>query len=160
MPLSCWRIMRKCLYLKGINSWGMWTRKYLSPSPGCLSLQSYLQSLLSSPRDDIAWAVTGRRCPHSGVGQDFLPRRTCPLMKTAVIGKQKFAKLIRRCQNDRTVDKNRGPIAKNRFSGQNQNFWGKKNSLLVSNHVLATTGQCCTKKKVPFSKMINSYYPF
>ena len=30
---------------------------------------------LSSPRAESARAVTGRRCPHSGVGEDFLERR-------------------------------------------------------------------------------------
>ena len=29
----------------------------------------------------------------------------------------------------------------------------KKNSLLDPNHVLATTGQSCTKEKVPFSQI-------
>ena len=47
---------------------------------------------LSSPRAERARAVTGRRCPHSGVGEDFLPHRRVPLMKMAVTRKQKVKK--------------------------------------------------------------------
>ena len=32
----------------------------------------------------LVLTVTGRHCPHSGVGGDFLARQTNPLMKTAV----------------------------------------------------------------------------
>ena len=43
--------------------------------------------------DTIARAVTGRRCPHSGEGEDFL---TCQqdLLRTAITRKRKFEKLI------------------------------------------------------------------
>ena len=41
---------------------------------------------------ESARAVTGRRCPHSGVGEDFLARRTGPLTKTGVTRKQKVSK--------------------------------------------------------------------
>ena len=34
-------------------------------------------------------AVTGRRCPHSGVVEDFLVRRSGPLTKTGVTQGQK-----------------------------------------------------------------------
>ena len=37
-------------------------------------------------------------------------------------------------------------------------IFGPKKSLLDSNHVLATTGKCCAKKKVPFSKINTSLY--
>ena len=43
-------------------------------------------SNLSSPR---ARAVTGRRCPHSGVGEDFLGHRPGPLTKTGVTRERK-----------------------------------------------------------------------
>ena len=75
-----------------------------------------------------ARAVAGRRCPHSGVGEDFLPRRTGPLTKTDVTRKRKVEKSFRRCQNNRNAygylhlfDKNRGPIAK--YSGRNPDFY-------------------------------------
>ena len=42
----------------------------------------------------------------------------------------------------------------NGLSGRNPNFWGqKKHTLLNGNHVPATTGQSCTKEKVPFSQI-------
>ena len=37
-------------------------------------------------------AVTGRRWPHSGVGQDFLLHRRAPLTKTTITRKQKSKK--------------------------------------------------------------------
>ena len=43
--------------------------------------------ILSSPkglRAESARAVTGGRCPHSEVGEDFLVRRPGPLMKAGV----------------------------------------------------------------------------
>ena len=46
---------------------------------------------LKGLRAESARAVTGRRCPPSGVGEDFLARRTGPLMKTGVTWKQKVA---------------------------------------------------------------------
>ena len=81
----------------------------------------------------------------------------------AVTRKRKVEKWIQRCQIDRlregykrAFDEIRGPIAKNGFSGQNPKILGKKKrALLNSNHVPATTGQCCPKEKVPFYQIIN-----
>ena len=39
-----------------------------------------------------ARVVSGRQCPPSGVGEDFLARRTGPLTKTAITRKQQVAK--------------------------------------------------------------------
>ena len=36
------------------------------------------------PCAESARAVTGRRCPHSGVGEDFLVHRPGPLTKTGI----------------------------------------------------------------------------
>ena len=81
---------------------------------------------LSRLRAESARAVTGRRCPHSGEGEDFLPRQMGPLTKTVVTQKRNVKKSIRRCQNDRNAegykcpfDNSRGPIAKNGILGQN-----------------------------------------
>ena len=117
----------------------------------------------SSPRAERARAVTDSQCPHSEVGQDFLPRRRVTLTETAVTWKRKVEKWIRRCQIDRlregykrAIDEIRGPIAKNGLSGKNPKMLAqKKHTLITANHVPATTGQCCPKKKVPFSQMIN-----
>ena len=40
-------------------------------------------------RAESARAVTGRRCPHSGVGEDFLGHRPSPLTKTGVTRERK-----------------------------------------------------------------------
>ena len=50
------------------------------------------------------------RCPHGGLGEDFLPRRMVPLTKTTVTRKQKVAKLIRRCQKARNAEGYKSPI--------------------------------------------------
>ena len=57
----------------------------------------YLVSSLSSPkglRAESARAVTGRRCPHSGEGEDFLMGELIFFMKTAVTPERKVEKLI------------------------------------------------------------------
>ena len=51
------------------------------------------------------------------------------------------------------VDQNWGGMAKIGFLSQKPRFWAeKKRSLLSPNHVLATTGKSCSKKKVAFSR--------
>ena len=94
-----------------------------------------------------AKAATGRRCPHSGVGEDFFARRLFFLTKRAVSRKRKVAQWIRRCEIDRlakgykvAIVDIRGPIAKK--------------------HVLATTRQSVAKKNVPFSQINISLYFF
>ena len=54
----------------------------------------------------------------------------------------------------RTVDQNWGSMAKIGFFGQDPRFWAKKKTLLDPNHVLATTGKSCSKKKVAFAQII------
>ena len=61
------------------------------------------RKLLSSLRAESNMAVTGRRCPHSGAGEDFA-RLSVFFTKTAVFGKQKVEKSIRRCQIDRRAE--------------------------------------------------------
>ena len=91
---------------------------------------SYYISPSSSPRAERARAVTVSQCPHSEVGQDFLLRRRVTLTEINVTRKRKNGKI--------------------------RKFWAKKkDSLLYSNHVPATTGQCCPKEKVPFYQIIN-----
>merc|ERR1712074_462145 len=46
------------------------------------------------------------------------------------------------------------------FGPRTENFRRKNVTLLNSNHVPATTGQCYPNKKVPFSQMINRDLPF
>ena len=55
----------------------------------------------------------------------------------------------------RAVDQNWGRMAKIGFLDQKPKFWAqKKESLFNSNHVLATTGKSCPKKKVAFAQII------
>ena len=47
---------------------------------------------LSSPHAESARAVTGRRCPHSGRGKDFLSRQPDFFTETAVTPERKVEK--------------------------------------------------------------------
>ena len=81
--------------------------------------------------------------------------------KMAVTRERKVEKLLPRWEmnglsegNKRADDQNWGHMAKIGFFGQKPRFWAqKKRSLLDSNHVLATTGNSCSKKKVAFSQI-------
>ena len=112
-------------------------------------------------RAESARAVTGRRCPHSGTGQDFLARNGPNRTKTGVTRQrsERFGRAQRLNGANaegykRPVDKNRGPISKNGFLGRNPEFLSpKKRALFSPNHVPATTGWSCQKEKVPFSQI-------
>merc|ERR1712152_110522 len=69
----------------------------------CLSYLSYL-SYLSSPRAESARAVTGRRCPHSGRGEDFLSRQPDFFKETAVTLDRKVEKSFPRWEINRHVE--------------------------------------------------------
>ena len=95
-----------------------------------------------------------------------MARRTGPHTKTAVTRKRSDQIGRAQCLNGanaeahkRLLDKNRGPISKNGFSGQNPDFWAKKkHTLFNSNHVPATTGQSCQKEKVPFFQSLSKFW--
>ena len=62
---------------------------------------------LSSPkglRTESARAVTGRRCPHSGMGEDFLSRQPDFFMETAVTSERKVEKSFPRWEINRHVE--------------------------------------------------------
>ena len=67
-----------------------WFRNILSqcllqmPMQLILMTQVFWRLFLSSLRAESAMAVTGRRCPHSGKGEDFLTRQPIFFLKTAV----------------------------------------------------------------------------
>ena len=63
-----------------------------------------LRLALSSPRAESARAVTGRRCPHSGEGEDFLSRQPDFLTETAVTLDRKVEKLFPRWEINRHVE--------------------------------------------------------
>ena len=73
---------------------------------------------LSSPRAESARAVTGRQCPDSGEGEDFLTRRPSYFTKTAIIRERKVEKSISRWEKNRlskgykqAIDQNWGRMA-------------------------------------------------
>ena len=59
---------------------------------------------LSSLRTKSARAVTGRRCPHSGRGKDFLSRQPDFFTETAVTLDRKVEKLFPRWEINRHVE--------------------------------------------------------
>ena len=68
-------------------------------------LQYLLQlGFLSSPRAESARAVTGRRCPHSGRGEDFLSRQPDFFTETAVTPDRKVEKSFPRWEINRHVE--------------------------------------------------------
>ena len=54
-----------------------------------MGFASETDSVFSSPRAESARAVTGRWCPHSGVGEDFLVRLPFFLSKLPELGNEK-----------------------------------------------------------------------
>ena len=60
--------------------------------------------ILSSPRAESARAVTGRRCPHSGRGEDVLSRQPDFFTETAVTPEQKVEKSFPRWEINRHVE--------------------------------------------------------
>ena len=90
----------------------------------------YYISLLSSPR---ALRALGLLLAHSGTGRDFLARNGPDRTKTAVTQKRSDRDGRVQRQNGanaegykRSVDKKRGPISKNGFSGRNPEFLARK----------------------------------
>ena len=60
--------------------------------------------LLSSPRAESARAVTGRRCPLSGRGEDFLSRQPDFFTETAVTPERKVEKSFPRWEINRHAE--------------------------------------------------------
>ena len=126
----------------------------ISPST-CLNNLINLINLIqpAGPRAESARAVTGRRCPHSGTGQDFLARNGPNRTKTAVTRQQseRFGRAQRLNGANaegykRPVDKNRGPISKNGFLAQ------KKEHFLILTMFRPRPGGVVKRKKYPFPK--------
>ena len=60
--------------------------------------------LFKGLRAESARAVTGRRCPHSGEGEDFLSRQPDFFTETAVTSERKVEKLFPRWEINRHVE--------------------------------------------------------
>ena len=103
-------------------------------------------------------AVTSRQRPHRREWDYFLTRQSF-LTKTAITREQKFKKSSPRWKMNRLQTGRRpklGSQGKNRIFRPKTKILGppKKRSLLSPNHVLATTGKSCSKKKVAFAQII------
>ena len=59
---------------------------------------------LSSPRAQSTRAVTGRRCPHSGKGEDFLTGQPDFFTETAVTSERKVEKLFPKTEINRHAE--------------------------------------------------------
>ena len=106
-------------------------------------------------RAESARAVTGRRCPHSGEGEDFLSRQPDFFTETAVNREWKVEKIDPKVGNEPSLRglqmghrPKLGSYGKIGFFGQKPKFWAqKKDSLLEVHHVLATPGKKLFKEK-------------
>ena len=117
-----------------------WSMPRVSPRRSCLAWRTDLLQqftfflLLSSPRAESARAVTGRRYPHSGEGEDFLTGQPVFFFtKTAVTLERKVGKSFPGWEMNnhsegykRTVDQNWGRMAKIGFLGKKPKFWAQK----------------------------------
>ena len=100
--------------------------------------QRYLFTYPKGLRAKSTRAVTGKWCPHSGLGKNLLSK-------------------IRSYKQ--VIDEVRGPKAKNGFSGRNTKLWAqKKRPLFDGHHVLAMTGQSCANKKVPSKRILGVFF--
>ena len=70
----------------------------------CISMYSESPCLSSSPRAESARAVTGRVCPHSGRGEDFLSRQPDFFAETAVTPERKVEKSFPRWEINRHAE--------------------------------------------------------
>ena len=112
-------------------------------------------------RAESARAVTGRRYLHSGEGKDFLTSYRIFFTKTAETPEQKFEKSFPRWEmngHSKTINRPLTKIGvvwqKSDSLSKNRDFGPKKSPFLYSNHVLATTGKSCSKKKSACAQII------
>ena len=119
-------------------------------------------------RAESARAFTGRRNSHSGRGEDFWRGQPIFFTETAVTPDQKVKNrsqggkltVMPRAKNGSST-KIEVVWQKLDFLAKNQNFGPKKRrSLFNSNHVLATTGKSCSKKKSAFAQIIKGEMSF
>ena len=78
-----------------LNLWSIFLVQYMD---------IFVPKVLSSPRAECARAVTGRRCPHSGRGEDILSRQPDFFTETAVTSERKVEKSFPRWEINRHVE--------------------------------------------------------
>ena len=126
------------------------------------------RQLLSSPRAgpkglraESARAVTGRRCPHSGKGEDFLTGQLNSFTETAVTPEQKVEKSIPRWDINRhsegykwAIDQNWGRMAKIGFLDQKTKILGPKKGVHFSGFTMfwPRPEKVVQRKKLPLPK--------
>ena len=79
----------------------LYTDLFLFFAQGCHTVSSFF---LSSPRAESARAVTGRRYPHSGKGEDFLTGQLNFFTETAVTPERKVEKWFPRWEINRHAE--------------------------------------------------------
>ena len=80
-------------------------RKYLCVFDKiCCCLRFFVKSDIIQPRAESARAVNGRRCPHSGRGEDFLSGQLNFFTETAVTLERKVEKSIPRWEINRHAE--------------------------------------------------------
>ena len=114
-----------------LPDWLLWHEEWCH-----CTLISFILSYLSSPkglRAESARAVTGRRCPHSGEGEDFLMGQLNFFTKTAVTPERKVKKSIPRWEMNGlsegykwVIGENWGRMSKIGFLAKNRDFGPKK----------------------------------
>ena len=120
---------------------------------------------LSSPRAESARAVTSRRCPHSGEGEDFLTGQPDFFRETAVTPEQKVEKTIPRWEMNHhsegykwAIDQNWAPIIgmvwqKLDFLAKNRDFGPKKRiHFLMETMFWPRPEKVVQRKKLPLPK--------
>ena len=139
----------------------------------CLSVHFFVRLIKKERKNDCGLYFPARALralgllladgtPTGGRGEDFLSRRPDFFTETAVTPERKVEKsfpmwkltVMPRAKNGSSTKI--GVVwQKSDFWAKNQNFWPKKrHSLFNSNHVLATTGKSCSKKKSAFAQII------
>ena len=84
--------------------WNMDCRHFSKIIQNYFDTKSVKTETLSSPRAESARAVTGRQCPHSGEGEDFLMGQLNFFTKTAVTPERKVEKSIPRWEINRHAE--------------------------------------------------------
>ena len=106
-------------------------------------------------------AVTGRQCPDSGEGEDFLTGQLNFFTKTAVTLEREVKKSIPRWEMNGhakgykwVIDQNWGRMAKIGFFGQKPRFWAQKKMLhfLMETMFWPRPGKVVRRKKVLLPK--------
>ena len=116
-----------------------------------VALLVFIQGL----RAESTKAVTGRQCPHSREGEDFLTRRPSFFYETAITWEQKVKKSFPMWEMNRLsglLTKIGVVLQKSYFWAQKRDFWPKKTHFSVPTMFWPRTKKVVQRKKYPFLK--------